>query len=111
MDQVTRYRQILQQVITSVAHELSQGNQARILPVCDPINDQYLLITLGWINGRREHAICFHAQLLGQTVKIEVDLTEEGLTEALIEAGIAPGDFEYDWIPRPRDKAEEAMAA
>lgn len=110
MDRVTHYRQSIQKVLEEYA-ALMSGEHIKLLPVCDTVHDQYLLITLGWMNKRREHAICFHAQLLGQTVKIEVDLTEEGLTEALIEAGIAPGDFEYDWIPRPRDKAEEAMAA
>jgi hypothetical protein len=111
MDKITRYRRILQQVLEATAHELSQGNQAAILPACDPVNDQYLLITLGWINDRREHDICFHARLLGDQVRLEVDLTEEGLTGALIEAGIAAADIDYHWATRPREQEPMAMAA
>lgn len=110
MDRVTQYRQIIQQVLEAYAKLMSM-DEIKLLPVCDAIHDQYLLITLGRINQRREHAICFHAQLLGHTVKIEVDLTEEGLAGELIEAGIAATDIQAAWISRPRDKAEEAMAA
>ncbi|NOT60630.1 MAG: XisI protein [Acidobacteria bacterium] len=111
MDRITKYRMALQQVIEEYAALLSTGNQAKILPVCDTVHDEYLLITLGWINNRREHAICFHARLLGDQVRLEVDLTEEGLTDALIEAGIAAADIDYHWATRPRETESIAMAA
>lgn len=108
MDQVTRYRQSIQKVLEEYAATMSM-DEIKLLPVCDTVHDQYLLVTLGRMNRHREHAICFHAQLINHSVKVEIDLTEEGLTDALIEAGIAPGDLEYDWIPR--NKPEEARAA
>ncbi len=110
MDQITRYRQIIQQVLEAYAKLMSM-DAIKLLPVCDTIHDQYLLITLGKINKHHEHAICFHAQLLGQTVKIEVDLTEVGIANELIEAGIATADIQHAWISRPKPKAEAALAA
>jgi hypothetical protein len=110
MDQVMRYRQIIQKVLEDYAAMMSM-DEIKLLPVCDTNHDQYLLITLGWMNQRREHAICFHAQLLEHTVKIEVDLTEEGLAGELIESGIAATDIQAAWIPCPQNKGEEAMAA
>ncbi len=111
MDKVTRYRQLIQQVLEATARELSQGNQAVLLPACDPRNDQYLLVTLGWINRRREHDICFHARLLGDQVHIEIDLTEEGLTDELIAAGIAEADIHHAWISPARAREVMAVAA
>ncbi len=110
MDQVNQYQQIIQQVLEEYAQRMSM-EQIKLLPVCDHIHGQYLLITLGWINQHHEHDICFHAQLLGQTVKIEVDLTEVGIANELIEAGIPATDIQAAWISRPQPKAEAALAA
>lgn len=98
MDKVVCYRQILQKVIESTAALLSQGNQVVILPVCDPNNDQYLMISLGWHKtGHREHAIVFHARICDGKILFETDLTEEGVATLLIEAGIDENDIEFAW--------------
>ena len=111
MDQITNYRQVMQRVLEDYAQWLSTDERVKILPVCDPVNDQYLLITLGWINGRREHDICFHAWLHEHKFMIEIDLTENGLSHQLIEAGIAAADILYAWGSPLRAQAEAALAA
>lgn len=52
------------------------------------------MIVIGWDNRKhRVHNILFHAQLVDGKVIIETDMTEEGLTPALIEAGIPEEDI------------------
>jgi hypothetical protein len=97
MDKVTRYRQIIQQVLENYAQAMSCGNQVQILPVCDTRHDQYLLVSLGWSNKRREHAIVFHAQLRNGQFLIEDDRTEEGFSNRLLTAGVAEEDIELAW--------------
>ncbi|MBL8186487.1 MAG: XisI protein [Acidobacteria bacterium] len=120
MDKIARYRSILQNVIESTATLLSQGNQVAILPACDTRNDQYLMISLGWHKtGHREHAIVFHARLSEGKLLVEIDLTEEGVSPLLIEAGVDEFDIEYSWNrnrsseSRPSSSPEhlEAVAA
>lgn len=98
MDKVTHYRQIIQQVIEQYAREMSHGNQVKILPIYDTQHDQYLLVSLGWSNKRREHAIVFHAQLRNDQIYIEDDRTEEGLSNELLTAGVSELDIKWAWM-------------
>ncbi len=110
MDKVDRYRQILQKVIEDSATMLSQGNEVAILPVCDSVHGQYLLISLGWQKiGRHEHGIVFHAQLRGDRILIETDMVEESITGILIEAGIADSDIELSWNRNRRLESRPAV--
>ncbi|HMV85383.1 MAG TPA: element excision factor XisI family protein [Blastocatellia bacterium] len=110
MDKIKRYRQILQQVMEDTATMLSQGNEVAILPVCDSIHDQYLMISLGWHKiGRREHAIVFHAQLREGRVLIETDRVEESVTSFLIEAGIEETDIEFAWNRKRQSERRQAI--
>ena len=111
MDKVARYRQIIQQVLEQQARELSRGNQVKIIPVCDPQHDQYLLVSLGWSNNRREHAIVFHAQLHNGQVLIEDDRTEEGLSNELIAGGIQESDIQLSWLNAYRPQEELPLVA
>ena len=102
MDQVTRYRQLIQQILEDL---MSRGNQVQILAGCDVPHDQYLLISLGWQHKRREHAIVFHAQLRHGRFFIEDDRTEEGIGNQLLEAGVQAEDIRPAWIePHARMK-------
>lgn len=111
MDKVDRYRQIIQRVIDEAAAMLSQGNQVSILPVCDPVHDQYLMISLGRQNNRREHAIVFHAQLRDGKFLIEDDGTEEGIANLLIEAGVPKEDIRLSWASSSGMKDDLTLAA
>lgn len=106
MDKMTRYRHIIQQVLENYALEMSRGNQVQLLPVFDAARDQYLLISLGWSNKRREHAIVFHAQLHDGALLIEDDRTEAGLSDELIQAGVAAEDLQLMWATAPRQAAQ-----
>lgn len=111
MDKVDRYRQIIQQVIEEAATMFSEGNRISILPVCDPVHDEYLLISLGWHHEGCEHDIVFHAQLRDGKVLILDDRTEEGIATFLIEAGIEKSDIELAWASRKPTDDSAAIAA
>jgi hypothetical protein len=66
----------------------------KVVSSCDSETGQFLLVVIGWDNKRHWiHNILFHAQLVDGKVIIETDMTEEGLTQALIEAGIPEEDI------------------
>lgn len=111
MDKVSRYRQIIQQVLEDYAQRMSQGSRVKLLPVCDSIHDQYLLVSLGWQNGRREHAIVFHAQLRQGQLVLEDDRTEEGIGNLLAESGVDPGDIKPSWAGRSHAEDEMPLVA
>jgi hypothetical protein len=98
MDKVSRYRQIIQQVLEDYAKRMSQGSQVKLLPICDTVHDQYLLVSLGRQNGRREHAIVFHVQLCQGQFLLEDDRTEEGIGNLLADSGVDPQDIKPSWV-------------
>ncbi|MDQ3009472.1 MAG: XisI protein [Acidobacteriota bacterium] len=111
MNRASRYREVIQQVIEESAATLSQGNDVAILPVRDPTHGQYLLISLGWYQRHHEHAIVFHAQLRGTRILIEMDGTEEGIANFLVEAGIEDTDIELAWARHRHAENQASIAA
>jgi len=60
----------------------------KLYPVCDTDSGHFLIIATGWDKQRWLDTILFHARLVDRHVIIEEDNFEEGLTSALIAAGI-----------------------
>ncbi len=95
MDQAITYRDTLTKVMREEG-KYQPKHGPPIVSVCDQETGQFLLVAVGWQNGqnaRHVDSILFHAQLLDRKVIIETDKTEEGLTPALIEAGIPEEDI------------------
>jgi hypothetical protein len=93
MDQTMKYADILTQVLREESKVQPKHGPAKLVSACDPATGQFLLIAVGWEKKERVDCIIFHAQLIDGTVVIETDNIEEGLTAALIEAGIHEGDI------------------
>lgn len=96
MDTTMNYADILTKVMRDEQQFQPSFAPVKIAPVCDPISGQFLLVAIGWEGRRRVDSILFHAQLIDGHVIIETDLTEEGLKQKLIEAGIREEDFLSD---------------
>lgn len=107
MGTMMNYADILTKVMRDEERFQPSFVPVKIVPVCDPTSRQFLLVAVGWEGRRRVDNILFHAQLIDGQVVIETDLTEEGLKQTLIEAGIREEDFLSD-----SDRAEaEKIAA
>ncbi|MDD1416359.1 XisI protein [Dolichospermum sp. ST_con] len=93
MDNSLRYSEILTQVLRRSASVQPRLQPISIRAVCDIESGQFLIIATGWEKNIWMNTILFHAQLANGKVVIEDDNFEEGLTEVLITAGIAPEDI------------------
>jgi hypothetical protein len=93
MDNTLKYSEILTQVLRRAAAVQPRLQPISIHAVCDPESRQFLIIATGWEKNIWMNTILFHARLVDSRVVIEDDNFEEGLTEALITAGIAPEDI------------------
>jgi len=93
MDTTMSYADILTKVMRDEERFQPSFVPVKIAPVCDPTSGQFLLVAVGWEGRRRVDSILFHAQLIDGQVIIERDMTEEGLKQALIEAGIREQDI------------------
>ncbi len=93
MGQTMSYAEILTRVVREEG-KLQPKHGPAIVSVCDQETGQFMLVAVGWQNRRHIDNILFHAQLEDGVVTIETDMTEEGLKQALVEAGIREEDIQ-----------------
>ena len=95
MDKLKQYRSILEDVFQAQADLMNSqpvpGEQVDC--VFDEQRNHYLLLKYGWPRGRLAHYTKLHARLQAGKIWIEADLTEEGLGNQLVEAGIPREDI------------------
>jgi hypothetical protein len=96
MDSSLSYADILKKTLQEATQAQPRLQAIQLYPVCDIDSGHFLILATGWDKQRWMDAILFHARLVDsptetlreRQVIIEEDNFEEGLTSALIAAGI-----------------------
>lgn len=110
MDKLTRYRFILKQLLTDRANLMRSQPLLGEEVVCllDEATDNYMLLRLGWLHGKRLYSVTLHLRLVHQKVQIEQDWTEDLIAE-LTEAGVPTEDIVFAFTsPDPCSTADLA---
>jgi hypothetical protein len=81
-------RQIIETVLTEYAQIPYAFGDIQTEVVFDCKNDRYLLVNVGWENGRRIHGTLVHIDIINSKVWIQRDGTEDGIAGDLEQAGI-----------------------
>ncbi|GFE67846.1 XisI protein [Chroococcus sp. FPU101] len=103
MDKLNTYRKAIQKIIKHKVYQPSHG-QIETLAICDFENDNYMLMDLGWDNTGRVHAVVFHLRIQNDKIWIEWDGLENGITQELLDYGIAKEDIVLGFY-RPERRA------
>lgn len=115
MDNSLTYADIIQNTLNAATKDQPSLQQIRIYPVCDRDSGNFLVLATGWDKQKWINAILFHARLVDRTVIIEEDNFEEGLTSALINAGIdaeniCNGDRQHLMVSRQSVRSQQRNA-
>ncbi|MBV9848344.1 MAG: XisI protein [Armatimonadetes bacterium] len=89
MDTVEHYRQLIEKVLSEYAAIPYPYGDLRHETVFDRDRDRYLLMTVGWENGKRVHYTLAHVDIIDGKIWIQKDGTEEGIGEELMAAGVS----------------------
>jgi XisI protein len=93
MDQLNKYRQIIRSALKSYA-DISYANvSVKNRSAFDVETDQYIILSEGWDNDQHLHGVLIHVEIIDGKVWIQVDGTEDGIAEELIQAGIPKEDI------------------
>jgi hypothetical protein len=92
-DKLNHYRQIIKTLIHHYAQPSSSDTQIESIALCDPIQDSYMLIDIGWNPTGRVHSVPIHLRIKNQKVWLEWDGTDQEIAQQLIDAGIPPEDI------------------
>lgn len=93
MDRSLSYADILKKTLQEATRTQPRLQAIQLYPVCDIDSGHFLVLATGWDQQRWLDTILFHARLVDRQVIIEEDNFEEGLTSALIAAGIQAEDI------------------
>lgn len=91
MDTLTTYRQLIEHILTDYAQIPYAYGDIQSQTIFDRENNHYLLMNLGWDNGR-VHGCLVHVDIIQNKFWIQRDGTEYGIARELEEAGV-PKNF------------------
>lgn len=111
MDRLESYRGIIEDVLTDYARIPYAYGEVRTEPVFDRRNDRYLLVNVGWDNGKRVHGSLVHVDLIDGKVWIQRDGTEHGIAKELVKAGIPKDHIVLGFRPAAVRQYTEYAAA
>ncbi|MFN6478366.1 XisI protein [Nostoc sp. DedQUE07] len=99
MDKLTRYREIIRQLIFDYASHKPANGQIDTEAVIDSERNDYEVLHIGWDGVRRVHGSVVHIDIINDKVWIQYDRTSEPVAEALLEAGILREDIVLGFHP------------
>ena len=99
MDKLTRYRDIIRDIIRERANVKFSRGDIRAVPSIDPIGDHYQLFHVGWDEHRRIHGCVLHVDIIENKFWIQYDGTSAPVAEELLEAGVPADDIVLAFQP------------
>jgi hypothetical protein len=93
MDRLDNYRQIIRKVLKPYADITYANVNVKNHQVFDPETDRYLILSEGWENQQHLHSCLIHVEIVNERVWIQLDNTEDGIADELIQQGIPKQDI------------------
>ena len=88
MDESVRYREIVKRAICEYADYVPPVDREQTELIFDEARGHYEMLFVGWEGPRRIHGCVLHLDVRDGKVWIQHDGTEDGIADALLEAGI-----------------------
>jgi XisI protein len=105
------YRSIIETIFLAYTRIPYAYGELQTEVIFDHDNDRYMLITVGWDNGMRVHICLAHIDICDGKVWIQVDNTEDGIANELVQAGIPKTQIVLGFRPPEVRKYTEYAAA
>jgi XisI protein len=104
MDKLEHYRQIIKILIHHYTELPNSDIQIESIAICDPIQDSYMLMDIGWNPSGRVHSVPIHLRIKNHKVWLEWDGTDQEIAQQLIDAGIPQEDIVLAFYRPERQK-------
>lgn len=88
MDRLSKYREILRQVLNGHIQFASLNKDIKFEPVFDQETDRYMVMLQGWDGRRRIHSCVIHVDIIDGKFWIQHDGTDYGIAQELFDAGV-----------------------
>ena len=113
MDKLVGYRELLKNLLEDQAEFANRTLRSELeaQTILDDCHDRYMLLRSGWQEGKRIRSIIVYARLHEGKIWIEEDWTENGITPALLKAGVPKEDIVLAFHPPEMRPYTEFAAA
>ncbi|MDY6936168.1 MAG: XisI protein [Cyanobacteriota bacterium] len=98
MDKLTRYREIVQQVLTDYSRRRSDS-EVESQTLFDTKHDHYQIVNVGWSNDRRVYGCAFHLDIKNEKIWLQHNATEIDIAEQLMDLGVPRSDIVLGFLP------------
>ena len=93
MEKLTRYRQIVADLVQEYAGIPLSHGQVKTYPVIDAERDHYLAVQAGWDRRHRVQGAFLHLDIIDGKVWIQFNGTDQRIADELVRAGIPKEDI------------------
>jgi XisI protein len=93
MDKLESYRKIIRTVLKPYVDIRYANVSVKNRSAFDVETDQYIILSEGWDHLHHLHGFLIHIEIIDGKVWIQVDGTEDGVAEELMQAGIPKEDI------------------
>jgi hypothetical protein len=93
MDKLSRYRQIIREILTEQAHPYVHSDDVETQIICDVEHDHYQLTYIGWENQQRIFNLIMHFDLKDGKIRVQYNGTETAIAKVLTEKGVPASDI------------------
>ena len=105
------YRQIIETILTEYTRIPYAYGDIQTESVFDRTHDRYLLVNVGWDNGKRVHGCLVHIDIIDGKLWLQRDGTEHGIAKELVQAGVPKDHIVLGFRPAEvRQYTEYAVA-
>jgi hypothetical protein len=98
-EKLSRYRQIIEQILTNVAEIPSSQSEVEDKTFFDRHSDRYAVISEGWDGDRRIHHFVIHIEIINGKIWVQANNTDLAIAGELVRAGIPKSDIVLGFHP------------
>ena len=95
MDKRHTYAAIVRETLSKSPYYVygSKNKDIETELICDDTKGQYMLLDIGWRDGKRAFNPIVYARIKNDKIWLEEDWTENGITDDLLRAGVPKEDI------------------
>ena len=98
-EQLARYQQIIQEVLSEYAKVKPANGDFEVLTVFDTERNHYQIVHIGWQGRRWVHHCTIHVDIRNEKFWFFQNLTEHEIEKDLMELGVPKTDIVLGFIP------------
>ncbi|MCB0541038.1 MAG: XisI protein [Bacteroidetes bacterium] len=94
MDKIIKYQKIISDILqTYKARFERSNNEVKPIIIIDKEQNQFQFLWKGWNRGQYVFSVSIHISMNGEKIWVDRDITEIGVANLLVEAGIPNSDI------------------